>query len=203
MRPKRRRGHAPLCAVLLLLMAAASISSAQTVEFGGMCAMNMAEGRQVPTDCSITWRSEDGKTYCFATSNDKTRFLKDPKGNLVLAREFGTVSATEARAERMQYYTSEDVQEFVQNYIKAAADRNNGSFALHDPVTDTRLELVFDEIQLVRTLHGYGFFPDVVFHAEDDPQKKYWVDFWVQPKGDDELAVFRDAYLQGAEPTRR
>ena len=51
------------------------------------------------------------------------------------------------------------------------------------------LKLVFDKVDFVRTLHGYGFFPDVVFHAEDNAAKKYLIDFWVKPEAD-KLVVF-------------
>lgn len=173
---------------LALFMAATAIATAQTVEFGGMCAMHLVEGQQLPTDCSITWRAGD-KTYCFASPDDKTRFLKDAKGNLVLAGEFGAVSATEEIGQRMQYYTSEDVQAFVERHIRLAAAENEGAFPFHDAVSDRRLALVYEQIHIVRKLHGYGFFPNAVFHAKDDPRKKYWIDFWVQPKGDDELTV--------------
>src|SRR5438067_388195 len=38
------------------------------------------------------------------------------------------------------------------------------------------------------TLHGYGFFADVIFHAQEDPGKRYLVGFWVKP-GADKLEI--------------
>ncbi len=49
-------------------------------------------------------------------------------------------------------------------------------------LTGQTIPLVYDKIDFTRTIHGYGFFPDVIFHAKDDPAKKYLVDFWVRPK---------------------
>jgi hypothetical protein len=49
--------------------------------------------------------------------------------------------------------------------------------------------MVYQKIDFMRTLHGYGFFPEVVFAAPDDPTKTWLVDFWVKPK-DGRLALF-------------
>jgi len=57
-------------------------------EFGGQCAMGLTLGIPLQTACDVTWKSEDGKTYCFSSEASKTNFLKDPKRNLAKAQEF-------------------------------------------------------------------------------------------------------------------
>jgi YHS domain-containing protein len=169
--------------------AAAPAAAASAPEFGGQCAMSLAEGEQVSTDCSVKWLGPDGKTYCFGNEDAKKNFLKDPQGNLERAREFVAVGEVEATGSRMDHYKSEEVTDFVKGVIEQKAAKNGGVFGFVDPVSGQDLKLVFDKVDFVRTLHGYGFFPDVVFHAEDNAAKKYLIDFWVKPEAD-KLVVF-------------
>lgn len=177
------------CASLSLAAAKAQTSAPSEPEFGGQCAMSLAEGRQVATDCSVKWVAADGKTYCFGNEDEKKAFLKDPQGNLERAREFIAVGDVEATGSRMDHYKSDEVSQFVTGVIEQQAAKNGGVFAFTDPVNGQELKLVFDKVDFVRTLHGYGFFPDVVFHAADNAAKKYLVDFWVKPEAD-KLVVF-------------
>jgi len=57
-------------------------------EFGGQCAMGLALGIPFQTPCDVTWKSEDGKTYCFSSEKSKTDFLKDTEQNLAKAQKF-------------------------------------------------------------------------------------------------------------------
>jgi hypothetical protein len=180
--------------LLLAVLAAPGLHAATTApaaepEFGGQCTMSLAEGQSVATDCSVKWVGPDGKTYCFGNADAKQRFLKDPQGNLERAREFAAVSEVEATGKRMDHYKSDEIQDFVKGVITQKAAANGGVFPFTDPVTGLELKLVFDKIDFVRTLHGYGFFPDVIFHAQDVPAKTYLIDFWVKPQGD-KLVVF-------------
>jgi YHS domain-containing protein len=168
---------------------AAAAAPASEPEFGGQCAMSLAEGQQVATNCSVKWAAPDGKTYCFGDEDAKQRFLKDPDGNLERAREFVAVGEVEATGKRMDHYKSDEIQDFVKGIITQKAASNGGVFAFVDPVSGQELKLVFDKVDFVRTLHGYGFFPDVVFHAQDNPAKTYLVDFWVKPEAG-KLVVF-------------
>jgi YHS domain-containing protein len=59
---------------------------AATGEFDDMCALGVANGKEVKTDCSINTKI-DGKTYCFGNEAAKTEFMKDPAGNLAKANE--------------------------------------------------------------------------------------------------------------------
>ena len=169
--------------------APAPAAAASEPEFGGQCAMSLSEGHSVPTDCSVKWTGPDGKTYCFGNEEAKKNFLKDPQGNLERAREYVAVNDVEATGKSMDHFKSEDVQDFVGKFIAQKAAANNGVFLFTDPLDGTQLKLVFDKVDFVRTLHGYGYFPDVIFHAQDTPAKTYLIDFWVKPQGD-KLVVF-------------
>lgn len=60
---------------------------AGTGEYGDMCAMGLALGKKMETDCSINGMI-GGKTYCFGSEEAKTTFMKDPEGNLAKASDF-------------------------------------------------------------------------------------------------------------------
>lgn len=62
-----------------------------------------------------------------------------------------------------------------------AARTQDGALAVRDARTGTTLALVFEDIRVVRGLQGFGWFPDAIFHDRAAPQKKYAVDFWLQP----------------------
>lgn len=66
----------------ILLLATSAIAA--TGEYDNMCAMGLALGKEVKTDCTINGQI-DGKTYCFGSEDAKTEFMKDPKGNLAKA----------------------------------------------------------------------------------------------------------------------
>ena len=36
-------------------------------EFGNSCAMGLASGQEVKTDCSVNWTAGEGKVYCFSS----------------------------------------------------------------------------------------------------------------------------------------
>ena len=54
----------------------------------------------------------------------------------------------------------------------------------HDPKLDEDLNLVFEEIKIVRGMEGYGWFANVIFHDKDEPKKQYAIDFWFKSQGD-------------------
>ena len=51
-------------------------------EFDNSCAMGLAEGQTVKTDCSVNWTAPDGKVYCFSTEKSNETFLKNAEANL-------------------------------------------------------------------------------------------------------------------------
>lgn len=72
--------------VALIAISAGSLS-AQAGEYNDHCAMGMAIGKEVKTDCSIKADIE-GKTYCFGNEQAKTDFMKDSAGNIQKANTF-------------------------------------------------------------------------------------------------------------------
>jgi len=57
-------------------------------EFNKECAMGLAMGQHIITNCSINWTNpDDGKSYCFSSDATKSMFLKTPTVNLRKAYE--------------------------------------------------------------------------------------------------------------------
>ncbi|MEQ1709782.1 MAG: hypothetical protein ABL908_00085 [Hyphomicrobium sp.] len=162
--------------------AAADIDPAKT-EFGGMCPMGLAEGTRIKTACKVTWSDEAGKVYCFATEDAKAVFLKNPAANLRKAKEHFALAEAESTGSEMGKFTADDVTAFVTAHIEGAAAKGGGLFAIDDAMAGQTLKLKFAGVDFVRTLFGYGFFPNVNFIDKDDPTKKYQIDFWVLPRG--------------------
>ena len=79
-------------------------------------------------------------------------------------------------------FTEEDVDKRVQEVITERS--KDGAFVFHDPKLDADLNLVFDQIKVVRGMEGYGWFANVIFHDKDTPKKQYAIDFWLKPEGD-------------------
>jgi YHS domain-containing protein len=142
--------------------------------------MGLARGEQIDTDCSINWKSEEGKLYCFGSEESRAAFLKDPKENLRKAATFYAQFKTETRNDKD--FTEADVVAAVE--AEVAARSRDGAFVFYDPKLGADLKLVFDEVKLVRGMHGYGWFPNVIFHDAEEPKKKYAIDFWFKPEGD-------------------
>ena len=65
-----------------------SPAAAPKGEFNDSCAMGLASGQVVKTDCSVNWTAPDGKVYCFSTEASKVTFLKNPDENIQKAQEF-------------------------------------------------------------------------------------------------------------------
>ena len=74
-----------MAGAFLLGMATAPL--AVTGEYGNMCTMGLAMGKQIKTDCSINAQVQ-GKTYCFGSKEAMTQFLADPSGNLAKAQGY-------------------------------------------------------------------------------------------------------------------
>lgn len=152
-------------------------------EFGGQCAMGLAEGKRIKTDCRVNWMAPDGRLFCFGNEDSKAVFLKDPESNIRRAAEQFAMEDEGSSADEMGKYSADDVRAFIEGEIAAAAAQNGGLFPVDDSVLGRTLSLKLVAVDFVRTLHGYGFFPNVVFADSTDPDKKYQVDFWVKPKG--------------------
>ena len=74
-----------MAGAFLLGMATAAL--AVTGEYGNMCTMGLAMGKQIKTDCSINAQVQ-GKTYCFGSKEGMTQFMADPSGNLAKAQGY-------------------------------------------------------------------------------------------------------------------
>jgi YHS domain-containing protein len=70
-----------------LLLGMVTVGLAATGEFGNMCAMSLAAGKDTPTDCSINGQYL-GKTYCFGSREAMAEFMKNPKDNLAKAQTY-------------------------------------------------------------------------------------------------------------------
>lgn len=165
-------------------------------EFDGMCATGLADGKRINTHCSIHWIDKDGKKYCFGNEDARTVFLENPHVNIEKARDFLATAEIEASANAMSNFDSDTVKAFVAEHVAAATQRGGGVFKFRDVTLDQQLELVYVELNLMRTLDGFGYFPDLVFHAKDDPAKKYWIDFWIKPR-DGKLKVIDTRIYKG------
>ncbi len=155
--------------------------SLSTAQFGGQSANALALGRHVMTPCAVTWTDKDGKVYCFSSDGDKKSFLESPGENMQKARDFIAASSVESTEKLMQYFDSSDAETLVKGTITDTMKKNNGVYPLDDSLNGDQLKLIFDGIDFTRTLDGYGFFPDVKFHSQADPQQNYLIDFWVAP----------------------
>ena len=166
----------------MLLLACSAVAFATEPEFGGYCAMGLANQQLVKTDCRINWTSSDGKLYCFSNESAKAEFLKSTDENIQKATDSYATAEAEETAKEMEKFSSDDAQAFVDKLIRDRSAAHGGLFVVDDPVTDTSVPLVYDKVDFTRTLAGYGFFPDVIFHAKDDAAQQYLVDFWVVPR---------------------
>ena len=84
----------------------------------------------------------------------------------------------------MDQISQEEVRAAVKAIVEQQMQANGGVFVFRDGRAGENLQLVFEDIRLVRSIHGYGFFPNVLFHAKDMPEKQYALDFWLKPKGE-------------------
>jgi YHS domain-containing protein len=69
------------------LLAMATPVFAAKGEFNNMCAMGLATGQDIKTDCSVNAEVK-GKTYCFGSKAAKAEFMKDPEANLAKAQSY-------------------------------------------------------------------------------------------------------------------
>jgi len=176
--------RASLAFVLLVIasFAAPMDGAAADPEFNGECLMGLAEGKHIKTSCGVTWQDASGKTYCFSTEDAKAEFLKSPETYLQKAKDYAAAADVEKTGRVMVHFTSEDAQAFTEAHIKAETEKNGGVYVVNDAMMGKSLALKLVKIDFVRTLHGYGFFPDVLFQAAESPDKTYLIDFWVKPR---------------------
>lgn len=184
--PASLRGTPLLLAGMALALFAAFILPARLVaaepEFGGTCVMGLATGRHIKTDCKVTWEDKEGKSYCFNSDDAKEEFLKDPEGNLARARETFAAGNAEATGSDMGRFTPDEARAVVEAHVNELARANDGLVPIVDPLHARTLRLKFQSVEFVRTLHGYGFFPNTNFTDPENEAKRYQIDFWVKPQ---------------------
>ena len=101
---------------------------------------------------------------------------------LRLAQSEAPAAEAEASAAAAKEFGEEDVKKAVGETITARS--KDGTFVFHDPKLDADLNLVFENVKIVRGMEGYGWFANTIFHDKDEPKKQYAIDFWFKPEGD-------------------
>ena len=69
------------------LLGLGTAALAVTGEYGNMCTMGLASGKDIQTDCSVNAQLQ-GKTYCFGSKEAMAEFMKNPKDNLAKAQAY-------------------------------------------------------------------------------------------------------------------
>ena len=46
----------------------------------------------------------------------------------------------------------------------------DGVFVFHHPKLDQDLNLLFEQVKMVRGMEGYGWFANTIFHDKDEPK---------------------------------
>jgi YHS domain-containing protein len=82
-----RRAYVTSAVAGAFLLGMATAAMAVTGEYGNMCSMGLALGKDIQTDCSINAQIE-GKTYCFGSKEAMAEFMKHPKKNLAKAQTY-------------------------------------------------------------------------------------------------------------------
>ena len=167
-------------------------------EFDNSCAMGLASGQVVKTDCSVNWTAPDGKVYCFSTEDSKDTFLKNPDENIQKAKEFflakdlsqdkaPLLPQPAAGGRRGCSQAHQDVHRGRRECGGEAGDRAaEQGRRLRVPRSQARSPTsisIFDQIKIVRGMEGYGWFANIIFHDKDEPKKQYAIDFWFKPEG--------------------
>ena len=88
------RAYIPSAFLGACLLGTATAALAVTGEYGNMCTMGLAMGKDVPTDCSVNTQLQ-GKTYCFSSTSALTQFMADPSGNMAKAQAYFATKAQE------------------------------------------------------------------------------------------------------------
>jgi hypothetical protein len=111
---RRSRCGRILAALALAGLASGGWGAQGGPEFGGLCAMGLAEGRHVETDCSVTWDGPQNRRFCFSNSDARASFLKDPEVHLRRALDYAAVSDATRTGTLMQRFKGEEIKAFVQ-----------------------------------------------------------------------------------------
>ena len=97
-------------------------------------------------------------------------------------------------------FTEEDVNAAVKTVIDERS--KDGAFVFRDPKLNADLNLIFEQIKIVRGMEGYGWFANTIFHDKDNAKKQYAIDFWFKPEGQ-ESQIDGHPRAEGPEAGRR
>ncbi|CAN1722827.1 conserved exported protein of unknown function [Hyphomicrobium sp. 1Nfss2.1] len=100
----------------------------------------------------------------------------------ILLLMFSALSASVGAAAAKEF-TDDEVTAAVRRVVSERG--GDGAFTVFDTRSGETLTLVFDDVCIVRGLAGFGWFPNVNFHDRAVPARKYALDFWLKPTGDD------------------
>jgi hypothetical protein len=122
---------------------------------------------------------------CFAVSA-AVMAADQPPTNAPIASAPAAPTAGETAAPASSRPTKEFTEEDVNAAVKKAVDERtkDGAFVFHDPKIDADLNLIFEQVKIVRGMEGYGWFANTIFHDKEIDKKKYAIDFWFKPEGD-------------------
>lgn len=80
--------------------------------------------------------------------------------------------------------TAREVKAFVKAQIAQQVKEGGGVFKIKDVNTGQEVNLEFVKVRIIRKVGGHGYFADVDFRVQGEPEKFYDVDFWVKSQGD-------------------
>ncbi|MGB6195610.1 MAG: hypothetical protein WBF49_04625, partial [Methyloceanibacter sp.] len=112
-------------------------------EFDNSCAMGLADGQMVKTDCSVNWTAPDGKVYCFSSDKSKETFLKNAEANIKKAQDFVSAKKSAAASGKTKDFTEDDVNTAVKKVVDERT--KDGAFVFRDPKLNADLHLVFEQ----------------------------------------------------------
>ena len=124
---------------------------------------------------------------CFAVApamaEDQPSTNASPKDQSAQAAPPAEENAAPAAKGPAKEFTEDDVNAAVKKTVDERS--KDGVFVFHDPKLDQDLNLLYDQVKMVRGMEGYGWFANTIFHDKDEPKKQYAIDFWFKPEGND------------------
>jgi hypothetical protein len=127
---------------------------------------------------------------CFAVSAPLMADDQPPTNAPTVTQAPPSAPAASPAGETAAPASSSPTKDFAEEDVTAAVKRTvddrtkDGAFVFHDPKLDAELNLIFEQVKIVRGMEGYGWFANTIFHDKEIDKKKYAIDFWFKPQGD-------------------
>ena len=169
-------------------------------EFDNSCAMGLAEGQTLRT--RLLGEFDRAQTARSTASRRRTRkrpSSKNAEANIRKRKTSWRRGGRGGERQRAKNFTEEDVNAAVKTAIDGRS--KDGAFVFHDPKLNADLNLIYEQIKIVRGMEGYGWFANTIFHDKDNPKKQYAIDFWFKPEG--QASIDGHPRAEGAEAGRR